>query len=148
MARFSAEGAILEWTDTATVTSLRSFAFVRELPSPTSTKPEVDATALEDLATVTFLGKTDFGTLAVQFFMDPTSGSNQYDSAFAAQLAGTTRWWKITDPLSVTTNTKKAYHVFQAKISGLSSTRAVNGVVSGTLNLRVTGAASFSAEAA
>lgn len=147
MARLSAEGAILEWTDASTVTSLRSFAFVREMPSPTSTKPEIDATALEDLATTTFLGKTDFGNLAIQFFMDPVD-ANQYGSAFSAQLAGTTRWWKMTDPLSVSTNTKKAYHVFQAKISGLTSNRAVNGVITGTMNLRVTGAASFSAEAA
>jgi hypothetical protein len=146
MARLPSEGAVLQYTDATTPTSYVAFAFCREIPSPTSSKPEIDATALEDLATVTFLGKTDYGSLAVQFFMDPTD-QDQYEAAFAAQLAGTALNWLIVDPKSESGSSAGAKHFFVGRVSGLTSSRVVNGMISGTMNIRVTGAASFSPEA-
>lgn len=147
MARVPSEGATLSYGTNPALSpqSWVSFGFVTELPSPSSTKPELDATALEDTASVFFLGKVDYGSLTVQFFMDPAS-TTQYSAAMGAQLAGTLWAWRIQDPISVTANTKKATHIFNARVRELTTGRTVNGMVTGTMTLRVSGAVAFTRE--
>jgi len=147
MARVPSEGATLSYGVNPALSPQVwvSFAYVTELPSPSSTKPELDATALEDTASTFFLGKVDYGSLTVQFFMDPAS-STQYSAAMAAQLAGTLWRWKITDPKSVTAATVQATHIFSARIRELTTGRTVNGMVTGTMTLRVSGAVAFTRE--
>lgn len=147
--RSPSEGATLHYATSATAspTTWIPFLSVSGLPSPSSTRAELDGTALEDTASNFFLGKTDYGSNTINFFVESTS-TTQYKAALAAQVAGTLWKWKITDPISTPGNTTKATHIWSAEIRELTTGRAVNGMLTGTMTLRARGAVAYTNEAA
>ncbi|WP_431688802.1 hypothetical protein [Hahella sp. NBU794] len=135
MAKMPADGTKIE-IDSATpgtpdieVTGVKSYSgFDGE-------RPEIDNTDLSSEASEFFLGKRDWGSFSLDWFInyaDP--GQNEVR---AAELSGTLKTVKITFP-DLTTATFKAYVKNATSLSG-----GISGMVEGSAALRITGKPTF-----
>ncbi len=138
MAGKVAQGTVISRESSLGSGSFTAVADVRSWSGPTTENPEIDTTTLSSTAKEFVGGLVDFGELSLELNFDPNKASHQQLFADMEASPPTVTGWRITF-VSPTQN-----YTWSAFVKGFSISGEVDGVIQGSLTLRLSGARTVS----
>jgi len=134
MAGKVAQGTVISRETSLGSTSFTAVANVRSFNGPSTENPEIDVSTLASLAKEFVGGLIDYGDLSMELNFDPSDSTHQ--QVFADQEASppTVTGWRITFVNPTITYTWSAF------VRSFNLTGEVDGVLQGSLTLRLSGA--------
>jgi len=138
MAGKVAQGTILSRETSLGSASFTTVANVKSWSGPSTENPEIDVTTLLSTAKEFVGGLVDFGELTMELNFDPNNATHQQLFADMEASPPTVTGWRITF-VSPTINFTWSAFVKSFSISG-----EVDGVIAGSLSLRLSGARAVS----
>lgn len=134
MAGKVAQGTIISRETVLGSGSFVAIADVKSWSGPTTENPEIDVTTLQSTAKEFVGGLVDFGELSLELNFDPNKTSHQQLFADMEASPPTITGWRITF-VNPTQN-----YTWSAFVKGFSISGEVDGVIAGSLTLRLSGA--------
>ena len=133
-----AQGTIISRETTLGSGSYVAVADVRSWDGPSTENPEIDVTTLSSTAKEFVGGLVDFGELSLELNFDPEKSSHQQLFTDMEASPPTVTGWRITF-VNPTRN-----FTWSAFVKGFSISGEVDGVIQGSLTLRLSGARTVS----
>ena len=133
MAGKVAQGTILSRENTPGGGSFTAIADVRSWNGPSTENPEIDTTSLSSSAKEFAPGLVDNGEMSLELNFDPNNSVHQLIRADMVASPPTTRGYRITF-INPTIN-----WTFNAFVRSFPISGEVDGVINGSLTLRITG---------
>ena len=129
-----AQGTLLQRETSLGSASFATIANVKSWSGPSTENPEIDVTTLQSTAKEFVGGLVDYGELTLELNFDPNNASHQQLFADMEASPPTVTGWRIqfVDP---TIN-----YYWSAFVKSFSISGEVDGVISGSLTLRLSGA--------
>lgn len=134
MAGKVAQGTILARESSLGSGSFTTVANVKSWDGPSTENPEIDVTSLQSTAKEFVGGLVDFGDLSMELNFDPNNATHQQIFTDMEASPPTTTGWRITF-VNPTIN-----FTWPAFVKSFSISGEVDGVISGSVTLRLAGA--------
>lgn len=138
MAGKVAQGTILSRETSLGSGSFTTAANVRSWSGPSTENPEIDVTSLQSTAKEFVGGLVDYGELTLELNFDPNNATHQQMFADMEASPPTVTGWRITF-VNPTIN-----YTWSAFVKSFSISGEVDGVIQGSLTLRLSGARAVS----
>lgn len=138
MAGKVAQGTVLSRETSLGSASFTTIANVKSWNGPSTENPEIDVTTLQSTAKEYVGGLVDFGDLTLQLNFDPNNATHQQVLADMEASPPTVTGWRITF-VNPTIN-----YTWSAFVKAFSISGEVDGVITGALTLRLSGARAVS----
>jgi hypothetical protein len=133
-----AQGTVLSRETSSGSGSFVAVANVRSWSGPSTENPELDITTLSSVAKEFTGGLIDFGELTLELNFDPSNTTHQQIFADMEASPPTVTGWRITF-VNPTVN-----YTWNAFVRSFSISGEVDGIIAGSVTLRLSGARSVS----
>ena len=138
MAGKVAQGTLLQRESSLGSASFTTIANCKSWDGPSTENPEIDVTSLTSTAKEFVGGLVDYGELTLELNFDPNNATHQQLFADMEASPPTVTGWRIQF-VNPTVN-----YYWQAFVKSFSISGEVDGVISGSLTLRLSGARTVS----